>query len=525
MPEWTFPVKLPQFTDAEFEQQKAEYVAQHGYTVSPPGLGDIIKIRWYDEPDPAEYARWKKRQRAQYLLSMYPNSPAVPGWRSDIQGFPNHRRYQDIHDLLNKKRERRDRMLASPMPTWGMNIASVMTFFDDINDTLGSLAVLGRLAAYLLPRALGRLLLGPVGWLLLLADIAGLVLDLMRLPFRCVGRKRSFERVADVNPFSKNAKLRRASKLRRILPSKGELIEMAQTADNVFGVGLCLGPIIGFGYDVASGIVRTAMGQQVTWGRPPPRRPKHVRTLEQCIRSAEMLHMAGDEMSEEDHLAMMFALNGATQVLKPYVDQWNPIDEVEGLQFALLDAPTPVYQTTLDILAEKGIAPGEKIGWPGLDQPHASIENLWDKCQPTAAKRFWDFAKRNRNSYTGACGCQNGFEFGLNMMHMLEGGNTVDVEYEPAWKGWHGFFSTGCTILRGTSIVRGGCRNGERHYVQFGTIKLHIGGCSKSFRELGLAYRRKELTLHTPSCDLTIPPSLCPPGNQEWVFYIGYTPE
>jgi len=520
MPTWSFPVSLPQFSDDEYKRKKAAYIAEHGYWVIPPRLGEIFKIRWYDEPDNYEYAAWKARSRAEYLLSMYPTSYSAPQWRADVAAFPNHHRYWEIQSLLDKKRERYNRMLASPTPTWATNIASVMTFFDDINDTLGSLAVLGRIAARLLPKVLGKIFLGPVGWILLAADIAGLILDLMKLPFTCMGAKRNFDKISDVNPFSKRAKLRRASKLRRIMPSKGEMIEMLQTTDNIWGIGLCLGPIIGFGYDVVSGIVRMMQGHQVTWGRRPPSRPKHVRTLEECIRSAAALHMAGDEMSDEDHLAMMLALNGASQIIKPYFDEWNPLDEVEGLEFALLDAPTPKHPTTIDILAENGILPGQRIGWPGLDKPYASIEELWDKCQPTAASRLWDFARRNSHNYEGLIGCQNAMDYGLNMMYMLEGGNTVDVEMAPAWKGWQGFFEAGCEVQGGTSILRGGCRSVKRHDVMFGNSLLTIGGCNQSFRDLGLAYRKKELTIHTRTCDLTIPPSLCPPGWQEWVVYI-----
>ncbi|MBA7496283.1 hypothetical protein ES702_06882 [subsurface metagenome] len=524
MPKWNFPVSLPQFTDEEFEQQQAEYVAEHGYYVSPPKLGDIIHIRTYDQPDSAEFEKWKVRARVEYLITRYPTSTYVPTWQDQAQAAIRDRRYFDIKDLLEKQRARRDRMLASPMPTFGKNIASVLTFFDDINDTLGSAAVLGRFAARLMPRVLGRLMLGPIGWLLLLADIAGLVLDIMRMPIACIAGKRMYEGVRDMNPFSKNARVRRANKLRRVLPGKGELLELAQTTDNVFGIGLCLGPILGYGYDVAAGLVRAVRGQKVTWTSPPPPKPTFMQSQQRTLRFAQMLHLAGEEMTDEDHLSMMLALNGATQLMKPWIDEWNPIDQVQGLQHALLIAPTPIYPTTRYILQEIGIGPGERIGWPGLDKTHATIKELWDTCQSTAAARFMDFAKRNRNNYNGACGCQNGYEFGKNMMLMLEGYETVLEEMTPAWQGYYNFFTGGCVLTACGSVARGGCTDSREHIIPFGRSLLHIAGCAHDTRYTSKRLKNDHLTLVCRDCEIVIPSSLCPPGFQNWVASVAVVP-
>ncbi|MBA7496152.1 hypothetical protein ES702_06750 [subsurface metagenome] len=434
MPQWSFPVSLPKFTDEAFEAKQQAYVAKHGYYVTAPKLEDIIHVRTFKEPSHTEWTDFKTSHLAR----------------------TNPYRHKAIIDLLDRKRARRDRMMASPVPTWAKNLASVMTLFDDINDTLGTVGVIMRTAARLMPKTLGRFMLGPVGWLFLAAEIAGLFLAVMRLPFQCFTRKRTYEAVRDLNPFSKEAKIRRARKVRRLRPSKGELLELLQTTDNVFGIGLCLGPIMGFAYDVLSGTVRTVMGQEVHWGTPPPTRPKHTRPSSRLIRNAAALHGAGEEMTDEDHLGFMIALNGATQLLKPYIDEWHPLDQVDNFDNVLFEAPRPEHPTTKFILEEVGIKEGQAIGWPGLDKDLVNWEELWDHTQATAAKRFTDFAVRNRNNYVGACGCQNGDEFGMNMMLMTEGYDTVEYQQNDYWKGYYDMMATGCELNQCSSFARGG---------------------------------------------------------------------
>lgn len=454
MPAWEFPVSLPTFTDAEFEKKQAEYIAKEGHYVTIPRLRDIIKLGRIPEPDKAEWKKWKSGELR----------------RTDLL------RHGQITRLLNDKRRRRNAALASPMPTWGKNVASVLTFMDDINDTLGTAGVICRFAARLAPRVLSRFLLGPAGWLFLAAEIAGLILQLMRLPFTCLPGKRTFEAAADMNPFSKKAKTRRARKLRRILPGKGELIEMAQTSNGIWGIGLCLGPALGFVYDVVAGGYRTIRGQKVTWFKDPPPLKEYQKSSVFALRNSQVGAAIKEIMTEDEHLAMMLALNGATQILRAYFETWNPIDEVEGLQYALLPAPRPRYETTIFVLQEVGIGPGEAVGWPGLDKEFATIEELWDQNQEPAADALLDFGRRNNQNYIGAIGCQNAWEFGMNMQHMIEGPGTVDYGYDGDYKGWSDYYNNNCEFTNAKGGYRYWCDVYYDTYHRMGDQMLRVSG-------------------------------------------------
>lgn len=454
MPKWELPVSLPRFTDEEYDRKREAYIAKEGYYVSVPRLRDIIHLGRPNEPDKAEFKKWRTGE-------LRKTDPL---------------RHGEITRILDDKRRKRNSFLASPVPTWGKNVASALTFLDDVNDSLGTAGVLCRFAARLAPRVLSRFLLGPVGWLFLAAELAGLILQLMRLPFTCLPIKRTFHGVAEMNPFSKQAKTRRARKLRRILPGKGELIEMAQTTDNIWGIGLCLGPIIGFAYDALAGTYRAAAGQEVTWLRDPPDLKKHERNTIWAMRNAQIAAAIKELMTEDEHLAMMLALNGATQIIKPYIELWNPLDEVEGLQYAEIQAPIPRYPTTIFVLEEVGIGPGQAVGWPGLDKEYASIEELWDYNQAKAADAIMDFATRNRRSMLGSVGVQNAWEFGLNMQALIEGPGTVEYEYEPTYKGWGNYFSTGCEAIQCQGGYRYSCGRWQHTTHRFGTQMVRVSG-------------------------------------------------
>ena len=146
---YEFPVKRHRYTTEEFTRKKAEYVAKYGYTMTIPGFSDIVKFDLTTPPSEAELKLYRKK---------------------DIKALGSHR-YNQIKKLMQRKKESFLRMMGSPNPEWLMNIGTNMTFLDDINDSLGTLAVITRTFAHVLPKTVGKALLGPAGWALTAADI------------------------------------------------------------------------------------------------------------------------------------------------------------------------------------------------------------------------------------------------------------------------------------------------------------------------------------------------------------------
>jgi len=522
--EYKFPVSLPRFSDEDMKSKKAAYVAEYGYYISPPKLRNIIHIRFHEEPGDDEFDRYKKSSRLYYLIDRYPTSRSVPAWKKERDELMTASRYYDIADLMQTKRDRYKRMLASPAPTWLTNVGSAMTFMDDVNDFAGTLGVICRIAARFVPRILSRFFLGPAGWMFLIADIMAMFMAPWRGLYSCIASKRQFEAMSDYNPFSKRSRARRARKLRKVLPGKGEMIELLQVTDQLFGIGLCLGPIVGFAQDIVSGTVRTVMGEKVSWHKPPPKLRSHEENALRTLRFAQAAGLASDEFTDDEHWMIYACLNGATQVIKPYRDIWDPFDQVEGLDKLLFEAPVPKYATTKAILEEAGIDAEANIGWPGLNKRLATADELWNFYQGSAAERFMSFCIRNRRNPLGSTGAQNAFEFAKNMLLLTEGYETVDEEFIPELDGWYNYLANGCVIEGYPAAFRLGSFRFQYSYHELAGKMVKIGtSCIRPRRPL-FGAARTGMYIDTRTCRLWFDTSWALGTCKDHVFQVSFHP-
>lgn len=137
---------------------------------------------------------------------------------------------------------RYNRIVQSNVPMWARRVTEIMTWMDDVEDFLITIGAAIRLIGPKFPRYIK----GTLGLIYLAADILNMF-QIWRyfMPGGTSG-KRAFESIEDMNPFGRRGKLGRARRISRKIPALSEWIEIAQTTDQMFGVGLCLGPIVGF---------------------------------------------------------------------------------------------------------------------------------------------------------------------------------------------------------------------------------------------------------------------------------------
>lgn len=223
------PFKFPKFTDEEFEIMRFNYQAQYGTKIQIPAFADIV--------------HWKlptKITTEEMAAHRFAKKRGLPSPLGDEQ-----------LKMLASRKYRFLKSLASPTPKWMRNIGAIQNSLDNAEDALVTTAVLGRWAAKWAPRLLGKTI--PVfGWLLTGSDILNLgnTFTWMRFAgnaFNCKNMQ-----LANKNPFHRKAALARARKMRRSWATIGEVLEILQTTDQLFGVGLCLGGIVGATVDIIS---------------------------------------------------------------------------------------------------------------------------------------------------------------------------------------------------------------------------------------------------------------------------------
>lgn len=223
---------FPKFSTEEFNKRRTQYQAKYGNTINIPGFSDVIHI--------VPKARITAEERAAHL------------WATK-RGLPSPLTPPQIQTMQYKK-FRFLKALASASPTWMKNYGAVATMLDNVEDALVTVVVLGRIAAKIAPRLLGRLIPG-LGWVLLGSDILNAANIISWVSFAAMKGKRNMEGLAERNPFHAKAAANRALKLKRGVPTFGEILEVLQTTDQLFGVGLCLGGLMGIVTDTASKVM------------------------------------------------------------------------------------------------------------------------------------------------------------------------------------------------------------------------------------------------------------------------------
>jgi len=265
MADYLAPFKMPEFKDAEFLKKKGEYIQEHGYSITIPRFADIIHLGMHKPMSNREKILWYSGKKDQIGKA----------------------RQIELYYQKERSRERYERYMASPIPNVISSITSVLTAVDDAQDAIISLAAIGRIACFFLPRFITSFLAWPIGLLWLIATIMGLLIA----PSACAMNPMQCKRYMRLKLAMRSKSLKGGSRTMgkrmkaasryefarlkagmkgyatsgSFMPSFSEGIQMLQVTDSIWGVGLSIGPIFGLAYDLASGGVRWARGEKVVF--------------------------------------------------------------------------------------------------------------------------------------------------------------------------------------------------------------------------------------------------------------------
>ena len=415
MPKFESPVQLPKFTDDDWEKKKADHISKYGYTINVPAFNDIFHTSLTTPPSKPELDLYKDKKIDQI----------------------GKKRYDQIQKYQAKKRDSYLRMISSPSPGWAQNIGSALNFLDDLNDALGTLAFVAKFTARMVPRAIGKVLMGPAGWALTAAEIVGFVGNLAYAPVTAMQGKRAMHDLTSRNPFTKKAAVARARKLRLTIPTKGEIIEALQTTDSMFGYGISLGPLMGFAQDIIFGAYRVATGKKVMLKHAPIAYPTWMKALSPGVFALQAILPGNPVIDDDTYERAVMTAYGISQVMRPYILDWNPLDQVEGLQNAIIPAKPILQPSTLMLLEEEGIDPRSVTGYPQINKNEATFEELWDGSAEHTTNAFHGYADRNKNNYKGWMIAQFVSDIGQNMLSLAEGDDAVILDYDPVEKACH----------------------------------------------------------------------------------------
>ena len=473
MADYAAPFRLPKFTDAEYRQKKQEYVDKNGYTITFPKIGDIIflglnkpmtdleKVLWYsgkrnEIPSRRQAQLYKQKKRAKEKYNQMLGSP-IPNWLSNY---------------------------ASVLTAWD-NVQDVLITLAAI----GRIAIkfLPRLAISWLSWPIGLL------WLLasIMSTIAAPSMCVLS-PMTCkrkmikeMRRRAKMLRARGLKPESGTAAWRAIQKNKLkygfkgyaksggFLPSFSELIQGLQVTKDIYGVGLAIGPVFGLAYDLLSGGVRYAMGQKVSFNKSPwpvehyqkkgdtkytyvryagrgaaktkadqlTWRAKTIKggltgvrndedyVLAQALRLSQT--NAGYKRGTDEQLeaAMYCGAEIAGHGVHDALEDWNPMEMVEGLEHLEIEAynePNPIHE---EVMAEAGLDPQKGIAWPQLGRRWANYDDLFVSLRKTAAENFENFTETVKDQDLLAVMENSAIEFGLEAIASMEGEDFIQIKY------------------------------------------------------------------------------------------------
>lgn len=185
---------------------------------------------------------------------------------------------------IERRREQILRMETGPDAAQARSWGAIMTSLDNVQDFFSTLATFGRLTLWFAPRVLGRfvpvvgtivLVSDVLNWLGLLGMIATPVYALLCNGPRAAlaagvplalfkqGLKNETWKYHSLNPFSRAARVHRRVRSMGRLPGLANLLEVAQTTDQLWGVGISFGASIGFINSAAQAATIAATGGDV----------------------------------------------------------------------------------------------------------------------------------------------------------------------------------------------------------------------------------------------------------------------
>jgi hypothetical protein len=303
-----------------------------------------------------------------------------------------------------------------------------------------------------------------VGWALLAADLLNVLslLGMLAMPAYAAlckgpdealvagvpvavfknGLKRETWKMHNLNPFSRTARAARAARAVGRLPTISNLLEVAQTTENLFGIGITLGGLTGAMMEAAYAVQRAARGEATSLNfsgaagsfTDPTRATATPagRALSQL--GARLHQLMGDRVSNqtlgdlvknqqaaatlvtapavlgvqetfdlETHLKAMVAYAGALSTLAPQLKGLPWQELAAELADVELSAPWPPSTETLEWAAASGynLEESRRWWWPGAGQVVTGREYA-EHLAVAVPQATRDFFIPHRNTVEGA---------------------------------------------------------------------------------------------------------------------------
>lgn len=352
----------------------------------------------------------------------------IPGWEDIIHVYPEG--LLPYNQQLALKRERARRIAESPTPEIVRSIGSILTWIDDIQDALVTLSVAGRIVARTAPR-----LLPYVGWVATAADALN-VLNIWGLT-GMLGKsgKRQLRNATAGSPWSQKARLAKAVKTGKVLPNVAEWLQILQTTDTLFGLGISLGPLIGFYEDIYFSLAR---GEPVKWESPLPNE-YHMAAFK-VFKASGPLSLVYNDLSDRDRETVHVATRLAWAMIQDFLPKTDWGATLAPHLERYIKPPGPRNELTLNVINELRLHSSNPGPWPLPGSPYAvNLQELQKHIQEKAGEYLFGFLKDKRKTLQGKAHALLSSDIAYLALRGIqdEPGDLEVLEADTAKAAWH----------------------------------------------------------------------------------------
>jgi hypothetical protein len=456
------PVSLPQWTTDKFEQARAKYVAEHGYEIHIPGWEDVVKWKRWDEPTLQELALLKKANSSLTKSKYYINKlgearfeeiKLIPDYErglityQELQDYYNaidnhnkhlsfldligEKRYEEIKALKAERKERYQRLLASPTPKIGRNAAALITFIDDINDTMGTIGVVARTAHHVMPNQFIRLLLKSVGkYAFTAAQLTSIAMALARNPMAAKRLQHVIHGGLHGHPPSWKIRASVGKRFAKHGITHGEVIEALQVSNSMFGYGLGLGSIFGLLFDIPSGIYRHVRGESVKVTGLPRFLYAFDRHYMRNMKTLAELWVAHEPWMDEILGKGMVSLKMGTDMLKQMFGTQSALASLPDVSKILTPIEMPLNPLTEEVIREETPNIEKYLNWPSTGNKWKTILQNWDYDLDEINENVRNWIARNAFDAESYLCKQNMVESAFDILSLIDGDDSVGWKFD-----------------------------------------------------------------------------------------------
>ena len=415
MPDWKAPFRLPEMNNGDFAEAKAKYIAKYGYTVTYPTIEDFIKIDISKPITLQEQSWWKNKQFDNF----------TPERKREIEVFKRRRKEQYL------------KMLGSPTPAIFNARSSIIGALDDAQDAISTLAAIGRLAVRHLAPAIATLVSGPVGWLMKTASLLDVATSVLTPEAPKRKTKRALDELTSLNPKTRKVKWKRAADLAKQGFTGGDILQAAQTTDQVFGIGISLGAFMAFPIDFLSGVVRGTAGSTVEFKVLPIDIPFWHVVAKKALKAICCMLTAPSKEFLPTLDETILTAHLASQIDAAFAERYNMIDSGLSPNIVEVEAPRIMNLVTREAIEETGNNPDEGISWPSTGQQWSTYTNISNSGRLEVTKNFNTWCEERKHDFGAFLASCNAVQSSHYLGECVSGKDSTEYDFTAANKFIH----------------------------------------------------------------------------------------